>query len=89
MVQEGPKEEVGDIQREVELGRGIEIQPAKAPRNSKIYTKLYSMPNGEQVQEGTESADESGDSQSPDDDEEDSDDSDDSEEVDSPPRSEH
>jgi hypothetical protein len=44
------------------------------------------MPNGEQVQEGTESADESGDWQSPDDNEDDSDDSDDSEEIDSPPR---
>ena len=41
MVQEGPKEEVGEIQREVELGRGIEIQPANAPRNSKV---LFSSP---------------------------------------------
>ena len=46
------------------------------------------MPNGEQVQEGTESRDDSGDWQSLDDDEEDSDDLNDSEEVDSPPRSE-
>ena len=43
------------------------------------------MPNGEQVQEGTESGDESGDWQSPDDNEDDNDDSNDSEEIDSPP----
>ena len=44
------------------------------------------MPNGEQVQEGAESTDESADWQSPDDDdEEESDESDDEEEVDSPP----
>ena len=49
---------------------------------------MYLMPNREQVQEGTESAYESADWQSPDDDEEDSDDSNDSEEVDSPPRTE-
>ena len=46
------------------------------------------MPNGEQVHEGTESIDESGDWQSPNDNEDDSDDSDGSEKVDSPPRSE-
>ena len=44
------------------------------------------MLNGEQVQEGTESTDESGDWQSPDDHEDDSDDSGGSEEVESPPR---
>ena len=49
---------------------------------------MYSMPNGEQVQEGTESTDESGNWQSPDDNADHSDDLDGSEEVDSPPRSE-
>ena len=54
-----------------------------------IYTKMYSMPNGEQFQEGEESTDESGDWQSPNDEDDDSDDSGGSEEIDSPPRSEH
>nr|XP_020181508.1 transcription initiation factor IIF subunit alpha-like [Aegilops tauschii subsp. strangulata] len=53
-----------------------------------IYTKMYSMPNGEQFQEGEESTDESGDWQSSGDDDDDSDDSECSEMADSPPCSE-
>ena len=49
------------------------------------YTKMFSMPNREQFQEGEESTDESGDWQSPDDNEVDSDDSEGSEMADSPP----
>jgi hypothetical protein len=54
---------------------------------------MYSMPNGEQAleqdHEGEDSAEESGDWESPDDDDEDeSDESDDEEVVDSPPRTE-
>ena len=60
----------------------------------KVYTKMYSMPNGEQAleqdQEGEDSTEESSEWESPeDDDEEDNDESDDEEVVDSPPRSEH
>nr|XP_020191627.1 protein IWS1 homolog [Aegilops tauschii subsp. strangulata] len=54
----------------------------------KIYTEMYSMPNGEQVQEGMESGGESGDWKSDDESDEDREDSSSSEEVDSPPRSE-
>ncbi|XBI12103.1 hypothetical protein VPH35_139019 [Triticum aestivum] len=49
---------------------------------------MYSMPNGEQVQEGMESGGESADWKSDDESDEDSEDSSSSEEVDSPPRSE-
>ncbi|XBI07692.1 hypothetical protein VPH35_135554 [Triticum aestivum] len=53
-----------------------------------IFTKMYSMPNGEQYQEGVESDGESGDYQYAYDSEEDSEDSGSSKEVDSPLRSE-
>jgi hypothetical protein len=53
-----------------------------------IYTEMYSMPNGEQDQEGEASGGESGDEKSNEEDEEESEDSSDGEEVDSPPRSE-
>nr|XP_020154808.1 DNA polymerase alpha catalytic subunit-like [Aegilops tauschii subsp. strangulata] len=60
----------------------------------KVYTEMYSMPNGEQAleqdHEGKDSAEESGDWESQDDDDEDeSDESDDEEVADSPPCSEH
>ncbi|KAM3292773.1 hypothetical protein ACQJBY_036447 [Aegilops geniculata] len=59
----------------------------------KIYTEMYSMPKGEQAleqdQEGEDSAEESGEWESPaDNDEDESDESDDEEVVDSPPRAE-
>ena len=49
---------------------------------------MYSMPNGEQVQEGEASGGESADGKSDDEDEEESEDSSSGEEVDSPPCSE-
>nr|XP_020172272.1 nucleolin-like [Aegilops tauschii subsp. strangulata] len=54
----------------------------------KIYTEMYSMPNGEQDQEGEASRGESGDWKSNEEDEEESEDSSSGEEVNSPPRSE-
>ena len=48
---------------------------------------MYSMPNGDQLQEGEESGGESADWQSEDESDEDNKDSGRSEEVDSPPRS--
>ena len=53
-----------------------------------IYTEMYSMPNGEQDQEGEASGGKSGDWKSNDEDKEESEDSSDDEEVDSPPRTE-
>ena len=53
-----------------------------------VYINTYSMPNGEQDQEGEASGGESGDWRSDDEDEEESEDSSDGEEVDSPPRTE-
>ena len=50
-----------------------------------IYTDTYSMPNGEQDQEGEVSGGESGNWKSRDEDGEESEDSSDGEEVDSPP----